>query len=117
MPPEIAKVGPKDTANAGYVKPPPVPTGPGPGCVNGVAFPCHGAQNPYKPRIRGSRPGAERTVSAISPILAMLMWQGQSVRRPVLPPSELIVESFPKVSKGLPPGTAPTLGKDTHASL
>src|SRR6202158_2823651 len=38
----------------------------------------------------------------------MLMWQGQSVRRPVLPPSELIVESFPKVSKGLPPGTAPT---------
>src|SRR6202051_2094417 len=32
------------------------------------------------------------------------MWQGQSVRRPVLPPSELIVESFPKVSKGLPPG-------------
>jgi small subunit ribosomal protein S6 len=38
----------------------------------------------------------------------MLMWQGQSARRPVLPPSELIVESFPKVSKGLPPGTAPT---------
>jgi hypothetical protein len=38
----------------------------------------------------------------------MLMWQGQSVRRPVLPPSEHI-ESFPKGSKGLPPGTAPTL--------
>src|SRR3978361_1760808 len=38
----------------------------------------------------------------------MLMWQGQSVRRPVLPPSEQI-ESFPKGSKGLPPGTAPTL--------
>src|ERR1700722_15433171 len=37
----------------------------------------------------------------------MLMWQGQSVRRPVLPPSEHI-ESFPKGSKGLPPGTAPT---------
>src|SRR3981081_1387515 len=36
------------------------------------------------------------------------MWQGQSVRRPVLPPSEHI-ESFPKGSKGLPPGTAPTL--------
>jgi small subunit ribosomal protein S6 len=35
------------------------------------------------------------------------MWQGQSVRRPVLPPSEHI-ESFPKGSKGLPPGTAPT---------
>src|SRR5256885_9074510 len=33
------------------------------------------------------RPGAERTVSAISP-LAILMWQGQSARRPVLPPSE-----------------------------
>src|SRR6202046_5747795 len=38
----------------------------------------------------------------------MLMWQGQSVRRPVLPPSEHI-ESFPKGSKGLPPGTALTL--------
>src|SRR3981081_3872652 len=37
----------------------------------------------------------------------MLMWQGQSVRRPVLPPSEHI-ESFPKGSKGLPPGAAPT---------
>src|ERR1700755_2831472 len=36
------------------------------------------------------------------------MWQGQSARRPVLPPSEHI-ESFPKVSKGLPPGTALTL--------
>ncbi len=36
------------------------------------------------------------------------MRQGQSVRRPVLPPSEHI-ESFPKVSKGLPPGTALTL--------
>src|SRR6201995_2035954 len=38
----------------------------------------------------------------------MLMWQGQSVRRPVLPPSEHI-ESFPKGSKGLPPGSTPTL--------
>src|ERR1700684_1423900 len=38
----------------------------------------------------------------------MLMWQRQSVRRPVLPPSEQI-ESFPKGSKGLPPGTALTL--------
>jgi small subunit ribosomal protein S6 len=38
----------------------------------------------------------------------MLMWQGQLVRRPVLPPSEHI-ESFPKGSKGLPPGTALTL--------
>src|SRR6201985_1455856 len=36
------------------------------------------------------------------------MRQGQSVRRPVLPPSEHI-ESFPKGSKGLPPGTVPTL--------
>src|SRR6202163_1771111 len=35
------------------------------------------------------------------------MWQGQSAPRPVLPPSEHI-ESFPKGSKGLPPGTAPT---------
>src|SRR6201999_2370241 len=38
----------------------------------------------------------------------MLMWQGQSARRPVLQPSEHI-ESFPKGSKGLPPGTALTL--------
>src|ERR1700684_2604140 len=38
----------------------------------------------------------------------MVVWQGQSARRPVLPPSEHI-ESFPKGSKGLPPGTAPTL--------
>src|SRR5712672_2112146 len=38
----------------------------------------------------------------------MLMWQGQSVRRPVFPPSKLIPESFPKASKGLPPGSAPT---------
>jgi hypothetical protein len=45
-----------------------------------------------------------------------LMWQGQSVRRPVLPPSEHI-ESFPKGSKGLPPGNRANLGKDTHASL
>src|ERR1700742_2304643 len=36
------------------------------------------------------------------------MRQGQLARRPVLPPSEHI-ESFPKVSKGLAPGTAPTL--------
>src|ERR1700755_847384 len=36
------------------------------------------------------------------------MRQGQVVRRPVLPPAEHI-ESFPKGSKGLPPGTAPTL--------
>src|ERR1700722_8841665 len=48
---------------------------------------------PIKRAIRGSRPGAERTVSAISPYLAILMRQGQSVRRPVLPPSEHI-ESF-----------------------
>src|SRR6201985_2261149 len=36
------------------------------------------------------------------------MRQGQSVRRPVLPPSEHI-ESFSQGSKGLPPGTVPTL--------
>src|SRR3981081_1883693 len=36
------------------------------------------------------------------------MWQGQSVRRPVLPPS-CHVESLPAGSKGLPPGTAPTV--------
>src|SRR5260370_17636332 len=37
----------------------------------------------------------------------MLMWQGQSVRRPVLPPSEQ-TGSLPKGSKGLRAGTAPT---------
>ncbi|MCP1757437.1 small subunit ribosomal protein S6 [Bradyrhizobium elkanii] len=40
------------------------------------------------------------------------MWQGQSARRPVLPPSEQL-ESFPKVSKGLSPETAPTQERTT----
>jgi len=73
------------------------------------------AQNPYKPRIRGSRPGAERTVSAISPFRALLMWHGQSARRPVLPPSEqyrVLSEGL----EGLRQNRANT-GKDTHASL
>ena len=56
-----------------------------------------------KRAIRGSRPGAERTVSAIH-LPGELMWQGQSARRPVFPPSELNPESFPKGSKGLTPG-------------
>jgi hypothetical protein len=67
--------------------------------------------------IRGFRPEAERTVSANSPYLANLMWQGQLARRPVFPPSELLTESFPKGSKGLTPVATPTPGKDTHASL
>jgi len=46
----------------------------------------------------------------------ILMWQGQSARRPVLPPSEQL-ESFPKVSKGLSPETRANTGKDNHASL
>src|SRR5690348_15304896 len=38
------------------------------------------------------------------------MWQGQSARRPVFPPSELTSTSpFQKGSKGLTPGPAPTL--------
>src|SRR4029077_18224283 len=41
-------------------------------------------------------------------LLAMLMWQGQSVRRPVLPPSGHF-ESFSNGSNVVPPGTAPTL--------
>jgi small subunit ribosomal protein S6 len=45
------------------------------------------------------------------------MWQGQSARRPVFPPSELKSESFPKVSKGLPPGDAPTLEERTTMPL
>jgi small subunit ribosomal protein S6 len=36
------------------------------------------------------------------------MWQGQSARRPVFPPSELSVEPFPKGSKGLPPDATST---------
>jgi hypothetical protein len=66
--------------------------------------------------IRGSRPGAERTVSAISPFLAMLMWQGQLARRPVLPPSEhyrVLSEGL----EGLAAGNRANTGKDTHASL
>ena len=65
--------------------------------------------NPDKIRItrpiRGFRPEAERTVSGNIRHQAILMWQGQLVRRPVLPPSEH-VESFPKGSKGLPPKSA-----------
>src|SRR6187200_201759 len=60
---------------------------------------CHRAENPYKPRIRGSRPGAERTVSAISPFRRC--WCGRA-SRPVVPCFRLlsIIESFPEVSKG-----------------
>src|ERR1700759_849217 len=36
------------------------------------------------------------------------MWQGQLVPRPGFPPFSLSLESFPKVSKGLTPGAAPT---------
>ena len=66
--------------------------------------------------IRGSRPGAERTVSAISPFLAILMRQGQSVRRPVLPPSEHI-RVLSEGLEGLAAGTCANTGKDIHASL
>jgi hypothetical protein len=38
------------------------------------AFPCQRAQNAYNAAIRGSRPGAERTISAISPLTGVLMW-------------------------------------------
>ena len=74
----------------------------------------------FSAKIRISAPfvGSGRELNGrsqqIHPLI--LMWQGQSARRPVLPPSEQL-ESFPKVSKGLSPGTAPTLGKDIHASL
>jgi small subunit ribosomal protein S6 len=45
------------------------------------------------------------------------MRQGQSARRPVFPPSELLEESFPKVSKGLTPRAAPTLEERTIMPL
>jgi small subunit ribosomal protein S6 len=38
----------------------------------------------------------------------MLMWQGQSVRRPVFPPSELIFRVLSEGLEGLAAGTAPT---------
>ena len=44
-----------------------------------LAFPCLGPQNPYKAR----HPW----------VWAKLMWQGQSARRPVFPPSELAFPS------------------------
>jgi hypothetical protein len=43
------EVAPKDTAAAGYVKPAQVPAGWIPP-LSLSAFPCHRAQNPYKPR-------------------------------------------------------------------
>src|SRR6266851_699614 len=57
-----------------------------------------------KRAIRGSRPGAERTVSAISPDQAMLMWQGQLARRPVFPPSEAIPRVLSEGLEGLDAG-------------
>ena len=43
------KFEPKDTAGAGCVKPPPGSRRPA-DASGRAAFPCHGAQNPYKPR-------------------------------------------------------------------
>ena len=81
---------------------------PGPG--DRAGFPCHCTQNPYKPRIRMSRPGTDG--------LSNLTFFGDvDVARPSRPVPcfrllSFIVEFvFPKVSKGLPPGTASTLGK------
>src|SRR6266566_2408577 len=64
--PEIPRVGPKDTAGAGCVKPPPVPShrAPPPGRSLSLAI---AVKILINRAIRGSRPGAERTVSAISP--------------------------------------------------
>src|ERR1700722_2955087 len=57
---------PKDPAGAFHVKQRGlIRLGASDGCV--AAFPCQRAQNAYNAAIRGSRPGAERTVSAISP--------------------------------------------------
>jgi hypothetical protein len=71
---QMAELAPKDTAEARYVKPPPVPgrlAGLRPWCRFPVALPllslAIGAKILINRAIRGSRPGAERTVSAISP--------------------------------------------------
>jgi hypothetical protein len=51
-----------------------------------------------------------------SHLSAMLMWQGQLARRPVLPPSEqyrVLSEGL----EGLAAGNRANTGKDTHASL
>jgi hypothetical protein len=45
------------------------------------------------------------------------MWQGQSVRRPVFPPSELIFRVLSEGLEGLAAGNRANTGKDTHASL
>src|SRR5262245_60794292 len=50
------------------------------------AFPCHRGQKPYKARIRSPRPGAERTVSAIS---YQVNWCGRASRS-VVPCSRLL---------------------------
>jgi len=55
--------------------------------LSGATFPCHRGQNLYNARIRGSRPGAERTVSAISPI--RWFWCGRASRS-VVPCSRLL---------------------------
>ena len=47
---KIAEVGPKDTAGAGYVKPPPVPFRRLGGSDTASLSLAIGAQNPYKPR-------------------------------------------------------------------
>src|SRR6201999_996514 len=79
---KIPQVGPKDTAGHGRVK----------RCgfralgseSDRVAFPCHCPQNPYKPP-HPWIPAVSLTDGLSNFTLsAMLMWQAQSVRRPVL---------------------------------
>jgi hypothetical protein len=71
---EMAELAPKDTAGDHYVKPPPVPgrlAGLRQSCRFPFVFPsvflAIAAKILINRAIRGSRPGAERTVSAISP--------------------------------------------------
>jgi hypothetical protein len=116
--PKIDKVWPKDTARHGDVKPPGRFRAKQP--VVAAAFPCHGAQNPYKAR-HPWIPGRElngRSQQSHLEFQAKLMWQGQSARRPVFPPSELDFRVLSEGLEGLDAGSrANTIGKDHHASL
>src|SRR5216684_3202830 len=103
--PEIPKVVPKDTAGAYCVKPPPVPShremlGVGALACLSLAFPSPfpclslaiAPKTLISRAIRGSRPGAERTVSAISPFGRC--WCGRASRS-VVPCFRLLSISSP----------------------
>jgi len=66
----------------------------------------------YNRAIRGIRPGLNGRSQQFH-LIGMLMWQGQSVRRPVLPPLSNI-DPFRRVRRACRRNRA-NIGKDTHA--